>query len=184
MHNVIPTEARGTKRYMSKTYYRLLYRLDGTDQLLLWFSDEEDGVFTEAPGRVLSFATEARLLSFTDRHGLPVAEEGPILHDLDAVQRWTTDPRAETLDCRDALAAWNLFMDVASSLPVEGAAFVRADSELNLIYEKVFWGNNLPAVTPEGERYEPLWTEDEVSHLAGLLSRGFELFRRVRQDAV
>jgi hypothetical protein len=169
---------------MSKTYYRLLYRLDGTDRFLIWFSNEEDGVFTEAPGRVLSFATEASLLSFARRHNLPMDLEEPILHDLDTVQRWLDDPQTDAVDCEKTLAAWNLFIDVASSVPVEGAAFVRADSELRPIYEQVFWGNNLQAVTPEEEHYGPVWTEEDIGRLASLLSSGFELFRHVRKEAV
>jgi len=29
------------------------------------------------------------------------------------------------------------------------------------IYNKLFWGSNLPAVTPKGRYYEPIWPRRE-----------------------
>jgi hypothetical protein len=45
-----------------------------------------------------------------------------------------------------------------------------------LIYDKLFWGNNLPLITPEGERYLPEWSADEVQSLAQILASGLDLF--------
>jgi hypothetical protein len=45
------------------------------------------------------------------------------------------------------------------------------------IYHKLFWGNNLPPVTPEGCHFNPEWSRDELAALAGVLSAGLEMFQ-------
>ena len=68
------------------------------------------------------------------------------------------------------------FSDVADSVPWQGAAFKGLDSQFSEIYEKLFYGNNLAAITPEGKRYTPQWSADEVGSLAELLAVGLDLF--------
>ena len=73
------------------------------------------------------------------------------------------------------MAAWNLFSDVAHSMPDKGSAFEHLDSQPT-IYDKLFWGNNLPSMTPEGMHYSPEWSAAEVASLAEILSAGLDLF--------
>ena len=79
-------------------------------------------------------------------------------------------------DCNKILAAWNLFGDVATSLGEPGAVFRRMDSQFRAIYNKLFWGNNLPSVTPEGSRDIPEWSSDELDSLVKIMISGLELF--------
>src|SRR5690606_30671715 len=66
---------------VARDHYKLLYRLDGAERFLLWFTSEHDGVVTDAEF-VPSFASEAALLAFASGSGIVVSEETPILHDL------------------------------------------------------------------------------------------------------
>lgn len=166
---------------MSSSYYRLLYALDGRRAFLIWSSNDSDGVVVEE-GLVVSFSSEDALRAFAARHRLALVEEEPILHDLDAVQAWVSCPRSETVSCSVALAAWNLFGDIARSLPSAGAGFSEVDRAEDRVYDKLFFGNNLPAVTPVGERYDPAWSAEEVAALARVLERGLRLFRGVRSE--
>jgi hypothetical protein len=169
---------------MSRKYYRLLYRLDGATQFLLWYTNDRDGVVTTADGRVPSFGTEASLSSYASRASLDVEAEEPVLHDLDPIRAWVADPRADTLECAVLLSAWNLFGDIARSLPDPGRAFATIDGTLGALYNRLFWGNNLPAVTPEGQHFTPQWANAEVQELAELLREGLSLFVRLRREAV
>ena len=166
---------------MDRVYYRLLYRLHGSDRFLLWYSDDHDGVETVADG-VPSFRTEADLRAFADARRLPVSGEEPVLHDLDLVAAWLADPRGETIRCGEFLAAWNLFGDVARSSPAAAAGFGAHDERLGGLYEKLFWGSNLPAVTPVGERFVPEWSRDEVADLRRVLQEGLDVLVRLRRD--
>ena len=38
---------------------------------------------------------------------------------------------------------------------------------LNKVYEKIFHGNNLQSITPEGKSYNPLWTRSEIKEVRG-----------------
>jgi hypothetical protein len=75
----------------------------------------------------------------------------------------------------EALAAWNLVSDVARS--IHGAAFEELDSQCGKVYQKLFWGNNLPSMTPAGCHFDPEWSPDEVSALAAVLSAGLKMFQ-------
>jgi hypothetical protein len=70
--------------------------------------------------------------------------EEPILHDLDSIVAWTK-ALGVPVDCKNALAAWNLFGDVARSIHGKGIAFDRLDSK---------------------------WPPDEIAALAEVLSAG------------
>jgi len=51
------------------------------------------------------------------------------------------------------------------------------------VYDKLFWGNNLPAMTPPGERFVPTWSAEELEALAALLSAGFAMLSSSMQNA-
>jgi len=73
------------------------------------------------------------------------------------------------------LNAWNLFGDIATSVDAE----FDSDRQLSQrVYEKLFWGNNLPSVTPPGKHYTPLWNEDELSLMRAILGHGLDIFRK------
>ena len=114
------------------------------------------------------------LLRYASSFSLTIKNEEPILHDLNFVASWLETEKVESVDCGNFLAAWNLFDDVSRSV---GGNF-NADHKLTAkIYDKLFWGNNLPAVTPEGEHYEPTWTKRELKIMREVLSDGLSLFK-------
>jgi hypothetical protein len=162
---------------MSRTYFRLWYRLDGADGYLIWFSNEEDGVVVEADGSAPAFGDLVALHAYADSQHLDVCIEEPILHDLDSVAVWLARP-VHAIDCDAFLSAWNLFADLAAST---GAGFEPDYDRTRHIYHKLFLGNNLPIVTPPGERYVPCWSAAERRILHEVLGAGLALFRaRVR----
>jgi hypothetical protein len=164
---------------MSRTYFRLWYRLDGADGYLIWFSNEEDGVVVAPNGTAPAFRDLAALQAYADSQHLDLLIEEPILHDLDNVAAWLARP-VHAIDCDVFLTAWNLFADLAAST---GAGFAPDDERTRQIYEKLFWDNNLPSMTPPGERYVPRWSAAERRTLRAVLGSGLALFRgRVRWE--
>ena len=133
-------------------HFPLLYRLQRGENYLLWVSGEKDSVAVDADGFVPSFRTLVLLQEFADRERYRLEIEEPKLHDLDWVASWRTDM---PVDCDAALAAWNLFSDVSVSVPALTHNFRILDSRFPSIYNKLFWGNNLPSMTPEGEQCSP-----------------------------
>jgi len=167
---------------MARTYYKLLYRLDGMDGLLLWCTNGSDGVATTTDNCVPSFKTEADLLAYADASSVVVKEEQPVLHDLDAVVAWLADPHGETIVCSELLAAWNLFGDIARSCPQHTVSFGDRDKQVGVVYDKLLYGHNLPSITPAGAHYTPEWSGDEITSLRQILQEGLDIFVAARRE--
>ncbi|MCE9636562.1 MAG: hypothetical protein K8T90_12730 [Planctomycetes bacterium] len=171
---------------MTRTHYPASYLLDGRVRWLLWFDggDGSDGVVVSAPGRVPSFASLGGLRAFAGRCTIALSSETPQAPcDLDTAERWAAAPPT-TLDCNGLLGAWNLLWDVAGSVGDDGAEFVRRHDAAvaSDVYERMFWGCNLPSVTPLGEHFVPTWSDDEIATIAGVLREGVRVFREVVQS--
>jgi hypothetical protein len=160
---------------MTQTYYRLWYRLDDADSYLIWFSNDVDGVVTQADGTVPSFHNQDALCTYAIARQIMLDEMEPLLHDLDVVAQWLRRSFSAEVDCDAFLTAWNLFADLAISV---NGDFDRERKRTQHVYEKLFWGNNLPAVTPPGKHYTPLWSDDEVLLMREVLTNGLQLFRK------
>lgn len=159
---------------MSRQYYILRYRLDGSDSFLIWYSDEKDGVFVNEDGFVPSFKDYGSLLKYTEGRNISVGAEEPTLLDLDVLGRWLEEDDVALIDPDGFNGAWNLFADVSHSI---GGGYDANRRLTQKIYNKLFWGCNLPVVTPEGERYHPAWTERELKIMRDVLSSGLRMFR-------
>ena len=71
--------------------------------------------------------------------------------------------------------AWNLFIDVRAVGPCP--SFDRADRKAHKCYEKAFWGLNLPAMTPRGKRFVPVWRVAEIKLMQDVLRAGLDNLR-------
>lgn len=156
-------------------YFPLLYRLHGEEHYLIWISDDRDSVEVDASGFVPGFRDLVSLRKYADQKHYSLETEEPKLHDLDWVTTWRV-ATSNMVQCEEALCAWNLFSDVAASFPKRGFAFENRDSQFPAIYKKLFYGNNLPSITPEGKQYIPEWSQEEISSLADVLTAGLDLF--------
>jgi hypothetical protein len=160
---------------MSRAYYIYWYKLDGKDFYLIWFEAEEsDGVLVDRKGFVPSFGKISDLQKYAEKFEINVDVEKPILNDLDAVQNWLNESKTEIFDYNPFLNAWNLFADISLST---SANFDKDKESTNKIYDKIFWGCNISAVTPEGESFTPGWTKKELKTIREVLSFGFQMFR-------
>ncbi len=163
-------------------YLPYWYRLRSTDAYLIWYTDaagegaEADGILLDDAGRLLTFLSLDALQGCADSRGLSVDPEmntDPL--DLDTVAHWLGATRKTTVDCPIFLNAWNLFSDLASA--VQGHLAHIDDQAEERIYDKLFWGSNLPALTPPGKHYTPVWTKSEVGRLRNVLNKGMQLFQ-------
>lgn len=159
-----------------RSYYRLQIRLDGRERWMLWHSDENapDGVWIDGSGRIPLFNTAASLDRLAAQLGVTLASDPPVLHDLDIVSHWLSDPRPNTVDCKEFLAAWNLFSDLAETV---GAGLPDDGEMAKTVYKKLFWGCNYPSVTPSGHHYVPEWTLAETAILQEILDFGLSFLR-------
>jgi hypothetical protein len=157
---------------MAKKYYACKYRFADQDAYLLWFTNDQDGVLVDN-GQVLSFRMLAHLQGYAAAHAIPIESAVPPFYNLDAVVNWLHHDSDTPIDCELLLMTWNLFRDVATSVH---RPFDRNPERTQIVYEKLFYGNNLPSITPTDEYYEPQWAEDEIVLLREIFTDGLQLF--------
>lgn len=154
--------------------------LDGVARLLLWHDDFDDdaavdGLVLDERGRLVTFADLEAVRAHAVAHALELCEGELEPNDLDALATWLAEPGADSVDPSAFLQAWNLFIDLRSS--IAGRNTIRDPDGARRIYDKLFWANNIPAVTPPGERFDPEWTAIDVAELKRVLGDGLALFR-------
>lgn len=69
---------------------------------------------------------------------------------------------------------WNYISDLANSVEETFYGDLR-EEEINKVYNKLFWGNNLPAVTPKSKRYKPNWDGEQRKILVGIAKDGIRI---------
>jgi hypothetical protein len=157
---------------MKREYYICWYRLDGKDSYLIWFStDEDDGVFVGESNLSPSFDNTAALRNFAKSNKIKLKKEEPLLIDLDIVKNWLKGTENKVKDYNPFLNAWNLFEDISVSTNEDFHKNRNYD-----IYERIFWGCNIPAVTPEGESFTPNWTKKELKIIREIMNSGLKIF--------
>ena len=152
---------------MALAYYLCSYRLHESAGYLIWFTDEEggveDGVVTSPEALLQIFRSQSDAEIQARNLNILLSEENPAFYDMTVISDWVDTPAAETVDCSAFDNAWNMFGDIALST---GSAFDADRTQTRRIYQKLFWGCNLPSVTPPGQRYGPLWDTEEIEALA------------------
>ena len=156
-----------------RSHYGVRLRLDGVERLMVWYSDESDGVLTSSPGRIALFKDPAEVERYATQQNLKLEPEPVALYDFDRLAQWLAQPSREALDCRFLLDAWNMLCDVAFSV----GAKIEERRDAQGVYDKLFWGCNLPSMTPPGEHFEPRWSDEDVLILSEVLSSGLRLLR-------
>lgn len=167
---------------MSRVYYPVRFCLDRQERWLIWHTlgdaegDEADGVVVTQNGKMVVFRSRQEMLAYAHAEGLVMAEDDkPAFFDLDVVAKWLGRKRPAKLNCTEFLNAWNLLADVSTSV---GGNFDPDKAKTREIYSKLFWGSNLPAVTPISRHYTPLWPGRESRIIREVLREGLALFRR------
>lgn len=157
-------------------YYLLPFLLDRAAGVLIWYNNDRDGILVDTHQSLLAFRTPTAADAYAQQHTLLIQPSETTPHDFDAVTYWIAqDPCSPRIACQPFLAMWNLLTDAATSI---GVSFEQQDALTKQIYDKLFWGTNLPAVTPSGQSYTPLWTEAELLRLRDTFQRGMTMFRQ------
>jgi hypothetical protein len=159
---------------MANLWYPAALLIDGETVYFLWMGDDwaKDLVLV-SDDRVVLFPDVKSAREFATHQRLPFAPEEPGRpFDFDAAAAWLSD--GGTPDAEILLNIWNLAGDVARSVE---KPFEDRSGELDAIYNKIFAGNNLPAMTPPGEHYEPEWDLEELALLRRIIGQGVDLIR-------
>jgi len=67
--------------------------------------------------------------------------------------------------CKIILNGWNFIEDLINTFNLCESKSKLKSEMLDKIYDKLFFGNNLDAITPKNKPYNPLWTKEEIGCL-------------------
>lgn len=156
--------------------------LDTSELFTLWEDCESGGDrFTSScyPGRIIAFASLADLKRYAVDKQLPVSwdEAGSFDADhFDSVLISMKPGQAYSIEqCATILEGWNFLEDFCRTLS-QDTKMPRSGGARS-VYEKLFYGNNLPSVTPVGKCYEPMFDVDELEDLYDALDGPLRLLR-------
>jgi hypothetical protein len=140
-------------------------RLDGEARFVAWYTADLDGFLRVPDGRLVVVDTPEAL-------GVPLVVPEPVGYDFDRIRVWCAAPDAGGVDCRAFLDAWNFLDDLTGLHTGADTPHTRLSRGAAGVYDKLFWGNNLPAVTPAGARFEPSWSPEELAALRRVFESG------------
>lgn len=148
--------------------------LNGQIFYAIWFDDGYSKFRLISSGEILAFRSEveAEKSAGKFRKGLPIGRKQ--LLDLDACKKWVSKPSADSVDCDAFLSAYNAAGDYRNA--AARANLDIGDKKYLQITDKLFWGCNLPSVTPKGKSYSPIWTKEEVKELRTMLEESIAIF--------
>jgi len=149
-------------------YYIVRFNDEKCEKYAVWYTDEKDGFICEN-GRIVWFDSVMDLFAFCKSRNIDVDEnETPIAYDLGYLEKWLSAPDS-CFNCSDMLDFWNVISDALNSIGVVFSGDYTENNPVNEVYDKLFYGCNLPAYNTSGKEYIPQWTEDEIELLRNVL---------------
>lgn len=140
---------------------------------LVWQTDDEagdedtDGVLVHN-GQIVWARTQEDFPELARQHNLTLDPGNEEFQNLDGIEDLLQLPASDDT-CAQLLNAWNLLGDIACSV---NASLDDRGPETDKCYDKLFYGNNLPSITPPGEHYSPLFDDHEQRVISEILNRG------------
>jgi hypothetical protein len=157
-----------------RTSYPHRIQFQGQQLGLVWQTDDEagdegdtDGVLVYN-GQIVSARTQEDFADLARQHNLTLEAGNEEPQNLDGIEDLLQLPASDGT-CTQLLNAWNLLGDIARSV---NASLDDRGPEADRCYDKLFYGNNLPSITPEGEHYSPLFDDHEQRVISEVLDRG------------
>lgn len=151
---------------MSDALYPFSVESQGRHIILIWFSDDSGDRFLKDGNDLLAGATKDSINQKLEKRARFV--EWPALAILnidelfDSLEEVSHSHISDEIQNSLFLNGWNFFEDLVRTFSLEGDFLEYRAPCLDKVYDKIFWGCNLPAVTPAGKSYSPLWTNEEV----------------------
>jgi len=153
-----------------KTVYPTKFQYKGKLQIFLWKEGEdyEDRFLLDGDGDLIKGETIEELRELADQACNPggVDWSHDFMMDMDAFTEALLElvPEQEipTDTCELLLNGWNIINDLLHTMNMPRTYEEQNNEDINHIYERIFWGNNLEALTPTGESWHPAFSEPEI----------------------
>ena len=163
-----------------KEYYVLNFLLNGKQLNALWFSDKENNdLLLSENNKILLFKSNTKIEenSIMINDSIQYTEFVYNFDKINDENRWVRKAKKSYMDKEDffeidniyILSLWNILKDVFTTIQIE---FIGDDYKYDDIYNKIFFGNNCPSVTPKDKEYIPLWKIKEINSIKKVINEG------------
>jgi hypothetical protein len=163
---------------VERRYYACRIRRHASEFLVVWFMSDRDGFLRLPDGRLLTEVSWEALTTRMEAMGISLASEDPTDYDFDLIGIWCQRPTKEGITCSAFLNGWNFFDDLAGLHTAPTTDYARLSRAASGCYDKLFWGNNLPSVTPPGQRFDPPWSYDELAAIRQVFEAGLNMVEK------
>lgn len=156
-----------------KKYYIIIFYLEQHHYYTLWYTDDVDGFIISAEGNIVYFEDEVLIKKFARDNEIYLDDETT---EIFCNELFNIDDN--NIHCNDILTFWNIVSDMARSA---GKLFLGDYKHSNIsdIYNKLFYGCNLPVIKQEGESYYPIWNHKEVLLLQKVINNGLDILSKI-----
>ena len=144
-------------------YYVIKFSNGYTENFCLWFSDKngKDQFLTNDLG-VICFSRYSELFYYITENNLNI-EQNQINYDVSMAINWLAEC-SSNIDCEYFLTLWNITTDLVYSIKRDFLG--NSESKMTKsVYDKLYWGNNLPALKGNEDIYIPKWKSKELHRL-------------------
>ena len=155
-------------------YYIVVFVYHKEKYYFIWMTDEEDKFLIEN-NKILFCKSLKKIEIYAKKHKIKFAQTEKIIYNIDICEQWCLSLE-NNVDCNVIINFWNIFLDLCNSIHMR---FLGSDSRFDEIYEKLFCGNNLPAVKITSKKYIPIFLEDEIKQIKKVLKSGINAFLKI-----
>lgn len=137
----------------------------------LWYTDDIDGfLLTPDNSIVMPFSSESEVRLYSEARDLHLDKE---------IAEFTCDfgallPESGAIDCDIVLSFWNIVSDFARSIR-QSFSGDQKDPAINALYDKLFYGCNLPAINTTAREFVPIFDREESQLLQSIVSNGLQI---------
>jgi hypothetical protein len=159
------------KNHRNNEMYPFCYIYKGRKTYLIWQTKEDgkDSFRLDLKNLLISSRSERKLRDLLGNKARQLkwseSAEVNIDHFWNALRGLKVGKSSSTDTCKILLNGWNFIEDLVKTVGHTEVTKGLHSPLLNKVYEKLFYGNNLPAITPQGKSYSPLWMREEIVSL-------------------
>ncbi len=161
---------------MVRKYFLHPILINGEVVTAVWFDNDYSGFHLTPTKTIPAFRSAAEATALAMELGAKMPIDSIELLDVDTCAAWIAKPVARGVNCSDFLYLYNAAGDFRNSLA--NANLDLGDKTHLKITEKLFWGCNLPSMTPPGKSWTPVWTKKELKELRIMMRESVNIFQK------
>jgi hypothetical protein len=151
-------------------YYPYWVTTNRTSYILLWYTDEEKGdIFFKKDNSVYIGQDKKELKKNLPNEQIIIKWQEAAEINIDKIESTIIKTRqTHKMSARQKnflINAWNFFDDLERTLGTQKTFSKTKKIQLDKIYDKLFWGANIPSLTKEKKASVSIWSDEDINAL-------------------